>query len=120
MAIAYKESPFTTVYVVSSFDGTVPFTCNTWPILKFVEVILFKLIKSCTVTLNFCAILYSESPFTTVYVVWLSFSVLDDGVFKTCPTLKLLLVRLFKDFSSATEVFNFLAIDHNESPFCTT
>jgi len=73
---------------------------------------------SFTVTLYLLAIAYNVSPFFTMYI----FSSVITGcsfIFKTCPILSVLLVKLFNDFNSFTVILNLLAMLHNVSPLFT-
>ena len=79
----------------------------TSPILRLVDFKLLSLIISSTVVLYFLAILYSESPDTTVYKNKLLGLVPDlDGILSICPTLRVLAVTLFKLASSVTDTPN--------------
>ena len=79
----------------------------TSPILRLVDFKLLSLIISSTVVLYFLAILYSESPDTTVYKKRLLGLVpLLLGILSTFPTRKVLAVTLFKLASSVTDTPN--------------
>ena len=105
VAILYSESPLCTVYVifVGSWDGSSISAgfgnFNIWPIDKIFDVKLFNFFRISTVVLNSCAILYKLSPFFTVYV---SGSLIGEGIFNNCPTLNVFYERLFKFFNSST------------------
>lgn len=91
-------------------------TINIWPIDSIFDVKLFNSFSLSTDVLYFLAMEYRESPFCTVYVV--SSGVLD-GINRTWPMDKRLLVRLFNSFSSSIVTLYFLAMEYKESPFFT-
>lgn len=64
LAILYRLSPDTTVYVLVSL--ALVGILSTWPILRLLVVRLFRFLISSTVVFNFLAILYKLSPGTTV------------------------------------------------------
>lgn len=112
----YRLSPFFTVYVNLLLVDVVGIS-NFWPIERVLLVKLFFSFKAFTVVLNLFAILYKESPFTTVYSV--SFS---DGIFFTYnfwPIDSVFDVKLFIFFSSSTVKLYFLDIWYRVSPLFT-
>ena len=91
-------------------------TINIWPIDSIFDVKLFNSFSLSTDVLYFLAMEYRESPFCTIYVV--SSGVLD-GINRTWPMDKRLLVRLFNSFISSIVTLYFLAMEYKESPFFT-
>ena len=71
-----------------------------------------------TVVLYFLAIEYKVSPTWTICVFVEIFSLLV-GIFKICPILNVLLVKLFKFLMASTVVLYFLAIEYKVSPTWT-
>ena len=65
LAIPYKVSPFSTVYVDTS-GYVFSVTSRTWPICRLLEVKLFKDFSFWTVVENWLAMLYKVSPLFTV------------------------------------------------------
>ena len=103
------------MYVICSESS--PGIFKVWPILKVLLVKLLSFFISSTVVLYLLAIAYNVSPDFTVYV--LVVVLVCEGIFKTWPILRVLLVKLFNDFILSTVVLYLFAIPYRVSPLFT-
>ena len=106
---------------------------NTCPTDNIFDVILFNFFISSTEVLYFVAILYKLSPFCTIYSISTLIGIsyfspkhsnisslkLFVLIFKTWPTLNILLDKLLSCFNTSILILLFLAIEYKESPFAT-